>query len=99
MEDEEIQKKGVVYIIHHVNAPVRPTCFGAAIMVAKMLYRSMPVRNMGTHLCTDSPAVRPLTTAALNLMKASNRVRYRAHCGKTRYTTSERRRSKVAATS
>jgi hypothetical protein len=32
MEDEEIQKKGVVYVIHHVNAPVRETCLGLVIL-------------------------------------------------------------------
>jgi hypothetical protein len=90
MEDEEIQKKGVVYVIHHVNAPVRETCLGLVILGVKMLYRTMPVKNIGTHLCTDSAAARPLTTAALNIMKSSERVRYRAHCGKTRYTSEKK---------
>lgn len=82
IEDEDIQKKGVVYIVHHINAQVQQRSLGLTICVVKILFRIMPVKKMGTHLCTDSAAVRPLTTMALSLMKPSDRVRYRCHFGK-----------------
>eukprot|EP00980_Cylindrotheca_fusiformis_P022429 scaffold9290_cov107-Cylindrotheca_fusiformis.AAC.7 len=81
IEVESMQTKGVVYIIHHIEAEVRETCLGLAVFAANILYRIMPLKKVGTHLCTDSLEVRPLSTAILNLMKPSDRVRYRCHFG------------------
>lgn len=81
MRDEEIQKKGLVYLIYHVDAKVQEACLSLVLQTTKLLFRTLPVKKMGTHLCTEGAAVRPLAAAALRLLSTSDRVRYRVHIG------------------
>jgi hypothetical protein len=87
MEEENVQKRGVVFIIYYVDVTL-----GNREVVYKTvnLKNATPVKVASIHICYNKPKMRALLTLSLALVTSYERVRYRAHLGKKQESAKRR---------
>jgi hypothetical protein len=83
LEDEEAQRKGMVFILYDVQNLTgiqRMTVPGVATASTKMI-DSIPFRLTGLHYCYDDPMIRPAISIIQHIIGTHGRLRFRAHFG------------------
>jgi hypothetical protein len=81
LRDKETQKRGMVGIVYAVGSKMGNFELKAAYTASKLV-RSLPMRLVANHLCTDKAINRIFLSAMLNSCGSFARVRIRSHFGK-----------------
>jgi hypothetical protein len=78
MGDENVQKKGAVFVFYHVDVNNNDR---RVIYATAKLKNAIPVKIASIHLCYNEPKLRSIVEIALTVLGPHERVRYRAHYG------------------
>jgi hypothetical protein len=79
LEDEETQKRGIVFLSYTVGTPILQK---SSVFQLASIFRVIPLRVVGIHVCVDDPKVQVLARLATLMIDPRHRVRFRCHCGK-----------------
>jgi hypothetical protein len=81
-QDEEVQKRGVVFIAYLVGSFSALQCDRSVIKQVTKLDAAVPLRVASLHRCYSDPLMSPLLNFAAFRYDTSTRTRFRTHKGK-----------------
>jgi hypothetical protein len=81
-DDEETQKKGVVFVSYSLDMPERPDeSRRKLIWGASAIVQSLPIRGTSVHYCYNSATIGPFLPVLAYAAGSVLRVRIRTHHG------------------
>ena len=86
MENEENQKRGMVFI-YYALGPMNVGMDRTAAWRITMVMQTMPLRPVSLHICYENPVLRPIFDLVMAVTERRNRMRVRAHLGKQQEVT------------
>jgi hypothetical protein len=97
LDDEETQKKGVVFVAYAIFGPHHGQSSPDAQLMQKKqlmkkgikLVRALPLRIRARHVCTDSKSMGLFISILSPLMDRNARVRARVHVGTLNHSSSK----------
>jgi hypothetical protein len=81
-DDEETQKKGVVFVSYNLDMPERPDESRRGVIWSNsVIAQSLPIRVTGFHYCYNSSKAGPFLPLLAHAVGSVIRVRMRTHRG------------------
>ena len=81
LEDEQVQKKGVVIVGYNVGRYKADRNFLDVMNNGVILQNGLPQRTVGFHFCYDLAQLRPIALFVQHIVVKDLRLRFRAHFG------------------